>query len=83
MGFPVSPSKNTLVSGKPDRKVRLSTVHLLVLTRLDQLFFILKILFAFVTKQPTLMRRSTVMSLPGKLVFPARVGMSARRECQS
>jgi hypothetical protein len=50
---------------------RLSTVDLLVLTSLDQLIFKLKILFAFVTKQATLMRRSTVLSLPLQIVFPA------------
>ncbi len=44
-----------------------STADLLVLTSLDQLIFILKILFAFVT----LMRRSTVLSHPPRLVFPA------------
>jgi hypothetical protein len=48
----------------------LSTVNLLVLTSLDQLIFKLKILFTFVTKQVTLMRRSTVLSLPLQLVFP-------------
>jgi len=39
--------------------------------RSDQLLFILKILFTFVTKQATLMRRSSVLNLPLKLVFPA------------
>jgi hypothetical protein len=51
-------------------KGRLSAVELLVLTSLDQLLFILKILFTFFTKQATLMRRSTVLSLPLQLVFP-------------
>jgi len=37
------------------------TVDLLVLTGLDQLLFILKILFTSFTKQPTLMRRSNVI----------------------
>jgi hypothetical protein len=41
-------------------------VDLLVLTSLNQLLFILKILLTFVTKQPTLMRRSTVLSLPSQ-----------------
>ncbi len=51
-------------------KGRLSTVDLLVLTSLDQVIFIMKILFNFVTKQTTLMRRSTVLSVPTQLVFP-------------
>jgi len=56
-------------AGKSYRGGRLSTVDLLVLTRLDQLIFILKILFTSVTKQATLMRRSTVLILPLQLVF--------------
>jgi hypothetical protein len=36
-------------------------VDLLVLTSLDQLLFILEILFTFDTKQVTLMRRSAVL----------------------
>ncbi len=48
---------------------RLSTVDLLVLTSLHQLLLMLKILFTFFTKQPTLIRRSTVLSLPPQLVF--------------
>jgi hypothetical protein len=51
-------------------KVRLSAVDLLVLTSLDQLLFIMKILFKCFTKQATVLRRSTVLSLPLKLVFP-------------
>jgi hypothetical protein len=42
-----------------------------VLTSLDQLIFKLKILLTLVTKQATLTRRSTVLSLPLQLVFPA------------
>jgi len=49
---------------------RLTTVDRLVLTSLDKLRFTLKILFSFVTKQATLMRRPTVLSL--QLVFPVR-----------
>jgi hypothetical protein len=49
----------------------LSTVDLLVLTSLDQLGFKLKILFSFFTKQATLLRRSTVLSLTPQVVFPA------------
>jgi hypothetical protein len=51
-------------------KGRLSTVDLLVLTSLDQLLFILKILFAFLETLATLMRRSTVLNHPLQLVFP-------------
>ncbi len=36
---------------------RISTVDLLVLTSTNKLFFVLKILFTFFTKQPTLARR--------------------------
>jgi hypothetical protein len=49
---------------------RHSTVDLPVLTSLDQFIFILITLFIFFTKQTTLMRRSTVLSLPLQLVFP-------------
>ncbi len=60
-------------AGKAYWRGRLSTVDLLVLTSLDQLLFILKILFTYVTKQAaTLMRRSTVLSLPLQLVFPVK-----------
>jgi hypothetical protein len=53
-------------------KLRFSTVDLLVLTGLDQLLFILKVLFTFLKKPATLMRRSTVQSLPLQLVFPGQ-----------
>ncbi len=56
--------------GKSYRKGRLSTVDLLVLVSLNQLLSILKVLFTFFTKQPALMRRSIVQSLPPWLVFP-------------
>ncbi len=46
------------------------TADFLVLTSSDQLLFIVKILLTFVAKQATLMRRSTVRSLPLQLVFP-------------
>ncbi len=39
----------------------LSTVSLVVLTSLDQLLLIMKMLFSYFTKQATLMRRSTVL----------------------
>ncbi len=48
---------------------RLSTVDLLVLTSLDQLLFIMKILFTFITKQSTFIRRSAVLSLSPQLVL--------------
>ncbi len=51
--------------GNPYWVGRHSTVDLLVLTNLDQLLFI------FVAKQASLMRRSTVPSFPLLLVFPA------------
>ncbi len=47
----------------------LSTVDLLVLTSLAQLLFQLKILIHCFSKQVTLMRGSTVLSLPPQLVF--------------
>ncbi len=45
-------------------------VDLLVLTSLDQLLFILKILFRYTTKEVALIRRLDVLSLPLQLVFP-------------
>jgi hypothetical protein len=57
-------------AGNPYWRGGLSTVDLLVLTSLDQLLFLLKILFTLFTKQATLMRRSTVPSLPFQLGFP-------------
>jgi hypothetical protein len=56
--------------GKSYRKGRLSTFDLLVLTSLDQLLFISKILFTLISKQATFIRRSTVLSLPSQLAFP-------------
>jgi hypothetical protein len=53
-------------------KLRFSTVDLLVLTGLDQLPLILKILFTFLTKPANLMRRLIVLSLPLQLVFPGQ-----------
>ncbi len=57
---------------EPLPKGRISTVGLLVLTSIDQLIFILKIVFTFVTKQAILTRRSTELSLPFQLVFPGQ-----------
>jgi hypothetical protein len=57
-------------SGKTNWRGRLSTVNLLVLSGLDQLLFILIILLTLFTKQATIIRRSTVLSLPLWLVLP-------------
>jgi hypothetical protein len=54
--------------GKPSWRERLCTVNLLVLTNLDHLLFILKTLFTFFREQASLMRRSTVLSLPNEEV---------------
>ncbi len=67
-GFQHYPVQGTLTEGE-----KLSTVNLLVLTSLDQLIFILKILFTVVTRQADIKRRSTVPSLPFLLAFPAPV----------
>ncbi len=53
-----------VLSGNPYWRGRLNTVDLLVLTSLDQLIFIWKILFIFSTKLATLVRRLTALSLP-------------------
>ncbi len=58
--------------GNPYWRERISAVDILALISLDQLLFILKILFTYVTQQATLMWTSTVMSLPLQLVFPGR-----------
>ncbi len=50
---------------------RFSTVDLLVITSLEQLLFILKILFTSGTNEATLMRRWIVLSTPLQLVFLA------------
>jgi hypothetical protein len=49
-----------VVQGSLTEGGRLSMVDLLVPTSLDQLLFIMKILFRCFTKQATLLRRSTV-----------------------
>ncbi len=59
-----------MVAGKSYYRGRLSTVDLLVITSLDELLLDLTILLTFFTKKATLMRRSTVLSLPPQLVFP-------------
>ncbi len=56
-------------AGKPYWRGRLSTVDLLVLNSLYQLSLYWKYYLPFFTKQATLMRRSTVLSLPLQLVF--------------
>ncbi len=58
------------LSREPYWRGQQSTVDLLVLTSLVQQFLIVQTLFTFLTKQATLMRRSTVLSLPFQLVFP-------------
>jgi hypothetical protein len=52
-----------------------TTIDLLVLTSLDHVLPKLKILLllTFFTKQATLMRRSTALSLPLQLEFPVKV----------
>ncbi len=55
-------------SREPLLKGKAHLLDLLVLTTLDQLFFKSKILIAFVTKQATLMSRSTLQRLPLHLV---------------
>ena len=54
-------------AGNTNWRRRLSTVDHLVLTSLDQLLFILKILFIMDAKRATLMRRSIVLSIPPPL----------------
>jgi hypothetical protein len=49
----ISKKKVSALAGKSYWGGKLSTVYLLVLTSLDQLIFILKILFSFFTKQGT------------------------------
>ncbi len=49
-------------------------VDVLVLTILDLVLYILKLLLTFFTKQATLMRRSTVLSISLQLVFPVCIG---------
>jgi hypothetical protein len=51
---------------------RLSTINLLLVTRLDKLLDILQNYLIFFTKQATLMRRSTVLNLTLQLVFPGK-----------
>ncbi len=66
----------------PYWKGRLSTLDQLVLTSLDLLLYIIKIWFTFDTKQITKMRRSTVLSLPFQLVFPAIANKDKTELCQ-
>jgi hypothetical protein len=64
-GLTIKPWNETLTEWE-----RLSTVDLIVLTSLGQLLLKMQALFSFFTKQATLTRRSTVLSLPVQLVFP-------------
>ncbi len=59
-------------TGKPYWRGRINTANLLILTSLDQLLFLMTILFTYVTKQAALLRSSTVLSLPVQLVFPVQ-----------
>jgi hypothetical protein len=59
-------------------KERISKVDLLALTNSDQLFLILKLYFFFFAKQPILMRRSTILSLPHQLVSPGIIIFASR-----
>ncbi len=63
-------------SGNPYWCGRHSTVNLLVLTSLGKLHLILKIYVSFWQNKFILMRRSTVLSLPGPRGFPGHVGAS-------
>ncbi len=54
--------------GNPYLRGWLSPVDLLELTSL--VAFDMPTLFTFLTKQPTLMKRSTIPSVPLQLVFP-------------
>jgi hypothetical protein len=65
----ISIANVSIMAGKPYRRRRFSTVHLLALTIIDQLLFYNKTLFNLFTKLPDLMRRSTVLSIPLQLVF--------------
>jgi hypothetical protein len=56
--------------GNANWKGRFNTIDLLVLTRSDQLTFMMKLYFSLFTKRVILMRRSSVLSLPPQLGFP-------------
>ncbi len=60
----------SISAGNPHWRGRIITLDLLVLTSLDQFLFQLKIWITFLTKQATLVSRSTALSLPLQLVFP-------------
>ncbi len=52
-----------MYAGKPYLRGRLSTLDLLVLTGLDQLIFVLKILYKFFIKQATCTEPSPSVSI--------------------
>ncbi len=54
----VSPSSMWNLSGNPNWRGRLSTIDLLLFNYVNQLIFMLKLLFIFLIKQATLMRKS-------------------------
>ncbi len=68
-GFRKSAKLKTVQAGKTNWSGRFSTVDLLVLTSLDQLFFEILNVIYFLPKGATLVRRSTVLSLPVQLAF--------------
>ncbi len=59
-------------SGNPCRRGKLGTVDLLALPSLDEVVLILKMLFTSFMRQVILIRRSTVLSHPLKLMFPGQ-----------
>ncbi len=72
LSLPYNENSLKLEPGKPYWRGWLFEVDLLVLTSVDQQLLILKILFMFVTKQATLMRRSTVLFHTLQLIFPEK-----------
>ncbi len=65
-----------VAAGKSHLRERLGTADLLVLASLNEFLLVLKILFSLYPKRATLMRRSTVVSFPPKLVFLGRCYIS-------
>jgi hypothetical protein len=65
--------KRYLHQGSLCCREKLGIVDLLALTSLEQLLLITETLLTFFTKQVVLLRRSTVLSLPLQLVFPAYI----------
>ncbi len=57
-------------AGKTKWRERLSTVDLLVITTLEQLIFMLKIVFTLLEKQATSRGGQMYLAFPFQLVFP-------------